>query len=121
MVITGLTRNQVIPNGTEGSNPSLSANKQDIAKAMSCFYFKLKRKLKRDSNPYNLLQDEVLSKEVYNRIVCGANSRANEVSRVPHSPPKKQDIAKAMSCFCIFVVCEQAVIKAAEYTVFGCR
>ena len=100
MVITGLTRNQVIPNGTEGSNPSLSANKQDIAKAMSCFYFKLKR----DSNPYNLLQDEVLSKEVYNRIVCGANSRANsranEVSRVPHSPPKKQDIAKAMSCFC---------------------
>ncbi len=77
-------------------SPSLSANKQDIAKAMSCFYFKLKR----DSNPYNLLQDKVLSKEVYNRIVCGANSRANEVSRVPHSPPKKQDIAKAMSCFC---------------------
>ena len=61
-----LTRNQVIPNGTEGSNPSLSANKQDIAKAMSCFYFKLKM----DSNPYNLLQDEVLSKEVYNRIVA---------------------------------------------------
>ena len=84
MVITGLTRNQVIPNGTEGSNPSLSANKQDIAKAVSCFCFKLKR----DSNPYNLLQDEVLSKEVYNRIVCGANSRANEVSLVPHSPPK---------------------------------
>ena len=83
MVITGLTRNQVIPNGTEGSNPSLSANKQDIAKAMSCFCFKLKG----DSNPYNLLQDEVLSKEVYNRIVCGANSRANEVSRIPHSPP----------------------------------
>lgn len=55
MVITGLTRNQVIPNGTEGSNPSLSA--------------------------------------------------------------KKQDIAKAVSCFCIFVVCEQAVIKAAECTV----
>ncbi len=25
MVITGLTRNQVIPHGTEGSNPSLSA------------------------------------------------------------------------------------------------
>ena len=96
VVITGLTRNQVIPNGTEGSNPSLSANKQDIAKAMSCFCFKLKR----NSNPYNLLQDEVLSKEVYNRIVCVANSRANEVSRVPHSPPKKQDIAKAMSCFC---------------------
>ena len=84
MVITGLTRNQVIPNGTEGSNPSLSANKQDIAKAMSCFCFKLKR----DSNPYNLLQDEVLSKEVYKRIVCVASSRANEVSRVPHSPPK---------------------------------
>ena len=84
VVITGLTRNQVIPNGTEGSNPSLSANKQDIAKAMSCFCFKLKR----NSNPYNLLQDEVLSKEVYNRIVCVANSRANEVSRIPHSPPK---------------------------------
>ena len=50
---------------------------------MSCFCFKLKR----DSNPYNLLQDEVLSKEVYNRIVCAANSRANEVSRVPCSPP----------------------------------
>ena len=94
-----MTRNQVIPNGTEGSNPSLYAiKKQDIAKAMSCFYFKLKR----DSNPYNLLQDGVLSKEVYNRIVCVANSRANEVSRVPHSPPKKQDIAKAMSCFLHF-------------------
>ena len=58
--------------------------KQDIAKAMSCFCFKLKR----DSNPYNLLQDEVLSKEVYNRKVCVANSRANEVSRVACSPPK---------------------------------
>ena len=65
-------------------SPSLSANKQDIAKAMSCFCFKLKR----DSNPYNLLQDEVLSKEVYNRIVCVANSRASEVSRIPHSPQK---------------------------------
>ena len=88
--------------------PHSPPKRQDIAKAMSCFCFKLKR----DSNPYNLLQDEVLSKEVYNRIVCGANSRANEVSRVPHSPPKKQDIAKAVSCFCIFVVCEQAVIKS---------
>ena len=39
----------------------------------------------------------------------------------PSLSAKKQDIAKAMSCFCIFVVCEQAVIKAAEYTVFGCR
>ncbi len=28
MVITGLTRNQVIPHGTEGSNPSLSASHQ---------------------------------------------------------------------------------------------
>lgn len=30
MVITGLTRNQVIPNGTEGSNPSLSARKLSL-------------------------------------------------------------------------------------------
>ena len=118
MVITGLTRNQVIPNGTEGSNPSLSAKNKGYSVCYTLYFFV--DKTARDSNPYNLLQDEVLSKEVYNRIVCGANSRANEVSRVPHSPPIKQDIAKAMSCFCIFVVCEQAVIKAAECTVFGC-
>ena len=105
MVITGLTRNQVIPNGTEGSNPSLSANKQDIAKAMSCFYFKLKM----DSNPYNLLQDEVLSKEVYNRIVCVANSRANEVSRVPHSPPRIKGIAFAIPF--IFLLIRQQGIR----------
>ena len=105
VVITGLTRNQVIPNGTEGSNPSLSANKQDIAKAMSCFYFKLKR----DSNPYNLLQDGVLSKEVYNRIVCGANSRANEVSRVPHSPPRIKGIAFAIPF--IFLLIRQQGIR----------
>ena len=86
MVITGLTRNQVIPNGTEGSNPSLSAIKAGYSKSCILFSFKLKR----DSNPYNLLQDEVLSKEVYNRIVCGANSRANEVSRVPRSPPHRR-------------------------------
>ena len=98
-----LTRNQVIPNGTEGLNPSLSANKQDIAKAMSCFCFKLKR----DSNPYNLLQDEVLSKEVYNRIVCGANSRANEVSRVPHSPPKFHRILIKLRWN--FLVCQSAL------------
>ena len=97
MVITGLTRNQVIPNGTEGSNPSLSAIKTGYSKSCILLCFKLKR----DSNPYNLLQDEVLSKEVCNRIVCGANSRANEVSRVPHSPPKKQDTAKAVSCFAL--------------------
>lgn len=42
-------------------------------------------KAKRDSNPYNLLQDEVLSKEVCNRIVCKVNSRANEVSRANYS------------------------------------
>ena len=118
VVITGLTRNQVIPNGTEGSNPLLSARNIGYSVCCTLYFFD---KTARDSNPYNLLQDEVLSKEVYNRIVCGANSRANEVSRVPHSPPKKQDIAKAMSCFCIFVVCEQAVIKAAECTVFACR
>ena len=104
VVITGLTRNQVIPNGTEGSNPSLSANKQDIAKAMSCFCFKLKR----DSNPYNLLQDEVLSKEVYNRIVCGANSRANEVSRVPHSPPRINGIAFAIP-FVLLLIRQQEI------------
>ena len=102
----------------EGSNPLLSARNIGYSVCCTLYFFD---KTARNSNPYNLLQDEVLSKEVYNRIVCGANSRANEVSRVPRSPPKKQDIAKAMSCFCIFVVCEQAVIKAAEYTVFGCR
>ena len=85
MVITGLTRNQVIPNGTEGSNPSLSAKNKGYSVCYTLYSFV--DKTARDSNPYNLLQDEVLSKEVYNRIVCGANSRANEVSRVPHSPP----------------------------------
>ena len=85
MVITGLTRNQVIPNGTEGSNPSLSAKNKGYSVCYTLYSFV--DKTARDSNPYNLLQDEVLSKEVYNRIVCGANSRANEVSRVPCSPP----------------------------------
>ncbi len=101
MVITGLTRNQVIPNGTEGSNPSLSAKNKGYSVCYTLYFFV--DKTARDSNPYNLLQDEVLSKEVYNRIVCVANSRANEVSRVPHSPPKKQDIAKAVSRFCFKV------------------
>ena len=86
MVITGLTRNQVIPNGTEGSNPSLSAKNKGYSVCYTLYFFV--DKTARDSNPYNLLQDEVLSKEVYNRIVCVANSRANEVSRVPHSPQK---------------------------------
>ena len=86
MVITGLTRNQVIPNGTEGSNPSLSAKNKGYSVCYILYFFV--DKTARDSNPYNLLQDGVLSKEVYNRIVCGANSRANEVSRVPHSPTK---------------------------------
>ena len=86
MVITGLTRNQVIPNGTEGSNPSLSAKNKGYSVCYTLYFFV--DKTARDSNPYNLLQDEVLSKEVYNRIVCVANSRANEVSRVACSPPK---------------------------------
>ena len=30
-------------------------------------------------------------------------------------------IGNSFRAFCIFVVCEQAVIKAAECTVFGCR
>jgi hypothetical protein len=85
VVITGLTRNQVIPNGTEGSNPSLSAKNKGYSVCYTLYFFV--DKTARDSNPYNLLQDEVLSKEIYNRIVCGANSRANEVSRIPHSPP----------------------------------
>ena len=103
MVITGLTRNQVIPNGTEGSNPSLSAKKAGYSKSCILFCFKIKR----DSNPYNLLQDEVLSKEVYNRIVCGAYSRANEVSRVPHSPPKfHRDFDKNTV---EFLVCQSAL------------
>ena len=80
-----LTRNQVIPNGTEGSNPSLSAKNKGYSVCYTLYFFV--DKTARDSNPYNLLQDEVLSKEIYNRIVCGANSRANEVSRIPHSPP----------------------------------
>ena len=88
MVITGLTRNQVIPNGTEGSNPSLSAKNKGYSVCYTLYSFV--DKTARDSNPYNLLQDEVLSKEVYNRIVCGANSRANEVSRVPRSPPHRR-------------------------------
>ena len=79
--IATLTRNQVIPNGTEGSNPSLSAKNKGYSVCYTLYFFV--DKTARDSNPYNLLQDEVLSKEVYNRIVCGANSRANEVSRVP--------------------------------------
>ena len=81
-----MTRNQVIPNGTEGSNPSLSAKNKGYSVCYTLYSFV--DKTARDSNPYNLLQDEVLSKEVYNRIVCGANSRANEVSRIPHSLPK---------------------------------
>ena len=88
VVITGLTRNQVIPNGTEGSNPSLSAKNKGYSVCYTLYSFV--DKTARDSNPYNLLQDEVLSKEVYNRIVCGANSRANEVSRVPRSPPHRR-------------------------------
>ena len=98
MVITGLTRNQVIPNGTEGSNPSLSAKNKGYSVCYTLYFFV--DKTARDSNPYNLLQDEVLSKEVYNRIVCGANSRANEVSRVPHSPPKLR---------WIFLVCQSVL------------
>ncbi len=86
VVITGLTRNQVIPNGTEGSNPSLSAKNKGYSVCYTLYSFV--DKTARDSNPYNLLQDEVLSKEVYNRIVCGANSRANEVSRIACSPQK---------------------------------
>ena len=119
VVITGLTRKSKLEGERSEPSPSLSAKNKGYSVCYTLYFFV--DKTARDSNPYNLLQDEVLSKEVYNRIVCGANSRANEASRIPHSPPKKQDIAKAVSCFCIFVVCEQAVIKAAEYTVFGCR
>ena len=64
----------------EGSNPLLSAINIGYSVCCTLYFFD---KTARNSNPYNLLQDEVLSKEVYNRIVCGANSRANEVSRVP--------------------------------------
>ena len=105
MVITGLTRNQVIPNGTEGSNPSLSAKNKGYSVCYTLYFFV--DKTARDSNPYNLLQDEVLSKEVYNRIVCVANSRANEVSRVPHSPPKfHRDFDKIRWNF---LVCQSAL------------
>lgn len=69
----------------EGSNPLLSAKNKGYSVCYTLYFFV--DKTARDSNPYNLLQDGVLSKEVYNRIVCVASSRANEVSRVPHSPP----------------------------------
>ena len=68
----------------EGSNPLLSAKNKGYSVCYTLYFFV--DKTARDSNPYNLLQDEVLSKEVYNRIVCVANSRADEVSRVPCSP-----------------------------------
>ena len=105
MVITGLTRNQVIPNGTEGSNPSLSAKNKGYSVCYTLYFFV--DKTARDSNPYNLLQDEVLSKEVYNRIVCGANSRANEVSRIiPRSPPKfHRNFIKITAEFSCLSVC----------------
>ena len=107
VVITGLTRNQVIPNGTEGSNPSLSAKNKGYSVCYTLYFFV--DKTARDSNPYNLLQDEVLSKEVYNRIVCGANSRANEVSRVPHSPPRIKGTAFAIPF--IFLLIRQQGIR----------
>ena len=77
----------------EGSNPLLSARNIGYSVCCTLYFFD---KTARNSNPYNLLQDGVLSKEVYNRIVCGANSRANEVSRVPHSPPRIKGIAFAI-------------------------
>ena len=104
VVITGLTRNQVIPNGTEGSNPSLSAKNKGYSVCYTLYSFV--DKTARDSNPYNLLQDEVLSKEVYNRIVCGANSRANEVSRVPCSPQKvHRNFDRITVCFFCIIHC----------------
>ena len=39
MVITGLTRNQVIPNGTEGSNPSLSAKNKGYSVCYTLYFF----------------------------------------------------------------------------------
>ena len=105
VVITGLTRNQVIPNGTEGSNPSLSAKNKGYSVCYTLYFFV--DKTARDSNPYNLLQDEVLSKEVYNRIVCGANSRANEVSRIPHSLPQYTVILSKLRWN--FLVCQSAL------------
>lgn len=77
MVITGLTRNQVIPNGTEGSNPSLSAKNKGYSVCYTLYFFV--DKTARDSNPYNLLQDEVLSKEVYN--IKTINSTINNFIR----------------------------------------
>ena len=105
VVITGLTRNQVIPNGTEGSNPSLSAKNKGYSVCYTLYFFV--DKTARDSNPYNLLQDEVLSKEIYNRIVCGANSRANEVSRIPHSLPQYTVILSKLRWN--FLVCQSAL------------
>ena len=41
-------------------------------------------------------------------------------SLIGNSCPHKI-VSVKIRAFCIFVVCEQAVIKAAECTVFGCR
>ena len=90
----------------EGSNPLLSAINIGYSVCCTLYFFD---KTARNSNPYNLLQDEVLSKEVYNRIVCGANSRANEVSRVPHSPPRIKGIAFAIPF--IFLLIRQQGIR----------
>ena len=90
----------------EGSNPLLSARNIGYSVCCTLYFFD---KTARNSNPYNLLQDEVLSKEVYNRIVCGANSRANEVSRVPHSPPRIKGIAFAIPF--IFLLIRQQGIR----------
>lgn len=48
VVITGLTRNQVIPNGTEGSNPSLSAKNKGYSVCYTLYFFV--DKTARDSN-----------------------------------------------------------------------
>ena len=87
----------------EGSNPLLSARNIGYSVCCTLYFFD---KTARNSNPYNLLQDEVLSKEVYNRIVCGANSRANEVSRVPCSLQKvHRNFDRITVCFFCIIHC----------------
>lgn len=43
MVITGLTRNQVIPNGTEGSNPSLSAKNKGYSVCYTLYFLLIRQ------------------------------------------------------------------------------
>ena len=98
-----LTRNQVIPNGTEGSNPSLSAKNKGYSVCYTLYSFV--DKTARDSNKNGRLCRWKQSGGLFESpwLKSEAMRRSTAVRRkIPHSPPKKQDIAKAMSCFLHF-------------------